>query len=128
MSTLKHKSSVTLLAYPVNGPATILYATPCVILNVQTLPVFPIVHYRIRCTPNTLVADQCPQCETLCDPLPSPCNILCEAPNCTWTCVKPTDCPQPRCELHCESPTCSSSSGSRMSALFSLFLILFLVI
>ena len=67
-----------------------------------------------RCnTTDQSESDSCPYCETICLPLACPgCDILCEAPICQWTCVKPDKCPKPRCELQCERPACEASSAA----------------
>lgn len=80
-------------------------------------------HCEIRCDSNVTVADQCPLCETICQPLHtscSGCSPLCQAPNCSWVCVKPGYCPQPRCELQCEAPVCAYASAERLVPLLLL--------
>jgi hypothetical protein len=37
------------------------------------------------------------------------CNRFCRAPACACSCIKPTNCPKPRCELMCEKHSCESS-------------------
>jgi hypothetical protein len=58
--------------------------------------------------------DECPQCETVCEPLvcdeEAQCAPLCEATRCEWACSAPTTatCAEPHCELVCESPACAA--------------------
>lgn len=69
-----------------------------------------------RCPPDQSEADSCPACETVCQPLPCACHVLCEATNCSWSCRKPGNCRQPRCELQCERPACEYVRSSGASA------------
>lgn len=59
---------------------------------------------------NATYNDDCPLCETRCQPAPcSDCSISCGPPVCRWDCIKPTFCPQPSCELQCSLPSCSAN-------------------
>lgn len=94
----------------------------------QALPVC-----STRCATEVVVSDNCPVCETICEPLPAlctpHCGILCEAVSCTWSCRKPSNCVRPQCELACERPACESptpcSSGSVLTWSLALSVILF---
>jgi len=66
-------------------------------------------------------ADQCqvscPVCETLCDALPSicvneGCQIVCEEPQCSWTCAKPSLPPISICEWECPMVPCATPSSA----------------
>jgi len=59
----------------------------------------------IRCPPDQCEMNQCPNCETICEPLAN-CEPLCEQVVATWACRKPPSCPSPKCELQCEMPAC----------------------
>lgn len=68
---------------------------------------------RQRCPDDQVVADACPACETVCDPLycyggNAGCSPICEAISCNWACRKPLDseCPKQTCEWQCERPAC----------------------
>ena len=94
----------------------------------------------VRCPPDQSVADACPACETVCEPLVCSdtsvsCSALCEPTACQWACRTPYDweCPQIRCEWQCERPACefqgtfvfsaaSRLTGSVMLLLFALFI------
>lgn len=61
--------------------------------------------------------DHCPSCETVCNNLCNNnpiCFIQCEAVQCAWECVAPTDCPLPECHLECELPACEYQSGKKL--------------
>ena len=65
-----------------------------------------------QCTNDGCEADQCPQCEALCEeftscPEGAICEIQCLPIQANWYCEKPTNCPKPICELSCESPACA---------------------
>lgn len=67
---------------------------------------------RIECPPFDPVApqEQCPVCETICNPAPTQCgncSALCTNISCDWQCRRPNPCPAPVCELQCESPACA---------------------
>jgi hypothetical protein len=68
----------------------------------------------IQCPEDQCESDSCPACETICQPSTHiECGQpLCAPPNCTWSCVKPTNPPPIRCEVQCERPACEYSSGS----------------
>ena len=75
----------------------------------------PRCHVQCHNVTDSSPSDNCPSCETHCQPLicqahdPSvTCEILCQAPECGWHCEKPKpwQCQKPRCELQCEHPTC----------------------
>lgn len=82
-------------------------------------------------------SDSCPQCETVCDPpqcfnqqtyqMYHGCQNLCEATNCGWECSKPTNCPQPKCELMCEQPTCRAANANRLTLGIASLILLFLI-
>lgn len=60
--------------------------------------------------PPVYVSDQCPLCDThcpgtLCDPDDPHCQILCEAPVCSWKC-SPCHITKPICVRQCEEPSC----------------------
>jgi hypothetical protein len=83
---------------------------------------------RVQCPdgpPDTTMCPQCEvQCPNLCAGTPG-CEVLCQAVECGWRCVKPTNCRAPRCQLQCERPACELiSSASRYT--YSLFLPLLL--
>lgn len=63
-----------------------------------------------RCPYDQLPMDSCPTCETVCQPLVCPpsnvCNVLCEAPSCSWEPEQFCLARYPRCELQCEMVTC----------------------
>lgn len=50
------------------------------------------------------------------------CQNLCEATNCGWECSKPTNCPQPKCELMCEQPTCRAANAMGIALLILLLI------
>lgn len=61
----------------------------------------------------------CPMCETICDPPHCPqthtCTVLCEPTNCDWQCSPPRECAYPQCHLQCEAPACEHvAAGTRM--------------
>lgn len=70
-------------------------------------------------------ATECPACETQCGelqciPSTATCQIQCQPPECSWSCVKPLNCPQPTCQLQCENYACQPpvpSSAAKMEAL-----------
>jgi hypothetical protein len=79
------------------------------------------------------IVDSCPLCETnclplQCNPVNASCAILCQAVSCGWVCKKPTNCPQPVCQLNCEQPACESfgirSGGNLLWSLVFLFIFL----
>lgn len=88
--------------------------------------------------------EQCPMVEIQCNRprcfyLPSnvQCDPICEAPPpAQWHCIKPINCPLPKCELQCEQPSChdftpSSSSNSlqqRQQEILTTFLVLIIVL
>jgi hypothetical protein len=85
---------------------------------------------RQQCVSDQVVADSCPTCEVVCDPLVCsntnvPCDPLCEAPECKWYCEKPKSCPPPRCELVCEHPACETFSLASRLGISILFIICF---
>jgi len=75
----------------------------------------------------------CPSCEIDCSPLQctptnANCTILCQAPQCDWSCVAPTNCPVPVCTLACDSPACAHSGARKLAAsLFGLILVLLML-
>lgn len=70
----------------------------------QICPGLPNCH--IECN-DCIEPDSCPQCEIKCeDPQCDQCDIVCQAPECSWDCQKPKNCPEPHCELQCESYAC----------------------
>ena len=80
-----------------------------------------------QCLPliNQSIVDNCPLCETICmplqcDPLNASCAILCQPPSCGWVCKKPTNCPQPLCQLNCGQPACESFGIRSETLLWSL--------
>ena len=82
---------------------------------------------EITCPGDQLFDESCPMCETVCAPTCSNCTVLCEATNCNWYCVPPTECDEPVCELICESPACEftgtlpdPTSGSQAYAMIAL--------
>ncbi len=69
----------------------------------------------VQCSETQSPTESCPLCETVCaPPVCAPtvvgCETYCEAPNCTWSCRKPTTCAYPVCQLQCELPVCASVS------------------
>jgi len=87
---------------------------------------------RVRCPANMCESDTCPQCETICPDLcigVANCSVLCQAVECAWQCEKPTQCPQPRCELQCEQPACHLLSGTtHLFATLSMLLPLLIIV
>lgn len=85
---------------------------------------------RVVCPTDQCAKDDCPMCETVCDP-PSctasnhNCNVLCEPTNCSWECRKPF-CRRPQCVFQCESPACAAptSTGNRCVAISAASLVL----
>ena len=85
---------------------------------------------RVQCPSPGAAIDECPQCETQCEPLcgsSDNCIIVCEAPDCGWRCQKPRNCPKPICELQCEAPACEASGTSVTVPLISLAFVLFVL-
>jgi len=76
----------------------------------------------VRCPTDACAAENCPQCETVCQNVPCPntveCAPLCETTNCSWKCRSPTNCPRPTCELQCQEPACAyvPESGAKETA------------
>ena len=72
----------------------------------------------LYCPVDQCESDECPACATMCPN--STCNgfddcfMLCEEPECSWECQKPTNCPLPTCLLQCEMPACPHSSTARL--------------
>jgi|SRR6185369_7283254 len=87
---------------------------------------------RVSCPPDQC-QNQCPACETLCEPLPSICTeggcaILCQETECSWRCRKPERPPTPVCQWACEEPACAapSEAGRLLSmAIATMVLVLF---
>lgn len=78
--------------------------------NYTTLP-----NYSPTCTCSCAndgcEADQCPQCQALCEeftscPEGAICEIHCLPIQAYWYCQKPKDCPLPSCQSFCEQPSC----------------------
>lgn len=74
----------------------------------------------VRCAADMCESDQCPTCETMCNPYfycsapGAVCSPLCEETRCSWSCRKPIpgkECPLPRYELQCERPACEYSGS-----------------
>ena len=69
-----------------------------------------------QCPTDQDILGSCPLCEITCQPLRclpnNICEIQCHAIECSWKCVKPNDCPYPRCQLQCQAPACEFSIGS----------------
>ncbi len=64
---------------------------------------------RVLCPTDQCESDTCPECETICDPLPAQCvgcSPLCEETECAWQCTTPADCTTPTYELQCEQAAC----------------------
>ena len=92
----------------------------------------------VDCDDTQTASDECPSCETKCEPLvcfdrskSSQCNILCEALSCGWDCSKPQKgkCKEATCVWECERPVCEKSHGSKIGIaciiLFSLMFVHF---
>jgi hypothetical protein len=50
--------------------------------------------------------DACPTCEVVCNLSSCPTTVECEQLEAYWACRKPSNCPQPTCQLQCEHPAC----------------------
>jgi hypothetical protein len=61
---------------------------------------------RVECQSNVCELDQCPVCESFCEPLEG-CVYACPPPVANWACRKPSQCPPPTCVLQCENPFAS---------------------
>jgi len=71
----------------------------CTCANPSIIPIC-----RVVCDEGQF-ADECPSCSTLCTPPNELCgDIVCQQTVANWACRKPSSCPQPICELVCESP------------------------
>lgn len=81
----------------------------------------------VRCPDDRCETDECPQCETVCEPPrcsgSAVCTIHCEETSCGWACHKPRHCPKPHCELQCDEPCCQASSATRLGASLLLLLV-----
>ena len=60
----------------------------------------------VRCPPDQCESENCPTCETICEPSTACGTITCEQTVAAWACRKPTNCAPPQCELVCELPAC----------------------
>lgn len=69
---------------------------------------------RVTCPEDQVgFLEECPRCETVCEPAActpagAECTPLCEATRCSWACRRPRTCPEPTCELVCEAPACEA--------------------
>lgn len=89
----------------------------------------------VGCPGDMCESEVCPQCETVCPDLcrgtPN-CTIMCQAPQCSWQCSKPLDCPYPQCMLQCEHPACEYTGNdggtSETSMVISLFILVVYII
>lgn len=95
----------------------------------------------IRCPEDQCASDSCPTCEVVCEPLNSftkyrcfDCDPLCEAAECTWNCVKPTECGVPPvCDIICEQPSCECevgecSNGLKNDVYYLIYLYIFCIV
>ena len=85
-----------------------------------------------RCVEDGCPMDACPMCETVCRPAHctasgADCSPLCEAPEASWVCTAPLECPKPKCTLQCDQPSCQLSSGSWVAPTLSVMLVVVLV-
>jgi len=89
-----------------------------------------------RCPDDQCSSEQCPVCETICNP-PSTlcvnegCSIECGPTNCSWSCSKPTTCSLPTCQLSCEAPACETpvpALGCRLEPTLIVALFLFFLL
>jgi hypothetical protein len=85
-----------------------------VCLNTTSQSCVSVSQCNILCPIDMCESDACPQCETVCPDLcrgtPN-CTVLCQAPECSWQCSKPLNCPYPQCLLQCEQPACEYSGA-----------------
>ena len=78
------------------------------------------INCRSECATDGDILNSCPLCEVICDPLvcqpiDRPCVIQCQQIECSWKCVKPTNCPAPICQLQCQLPTCEFSLSNKLT-------------
>lgn len=78
----------------------------------------PTLACNIECPiPEEYVSDACPACENVCPGSLCPvddthCQILCDAPICSWKCAPPPICPQPVCTQVCDESFCAYAGSS----------------
>lgn len=95
----------------------------------------------VQCPLDMCESDACPVCETVCGPpvcTPADvvaCATVCQATNCSWTCVAPIDFPLPTCVVACEKPACdivdfpiNRTSGSHAAAGLSIAALVMLLL
>lgn len=103
----------------------------CTVVNSTTCPETFEPTCHVQCPAEVCEMEGCPQCEVICQPVPTICNdgvVLCEAANCTSRCTSPTFCPHPLCTLQCEQPACpAASAGAKEAVFFGLLLLVFLL-